>query len=343
MLHERQVRTLFVSDVHLGCRYAQAENFLSFIESIRPQRLFILGDFLDGWKLKAGWHWPETYTRIVQRLLYLAETGTELLYTPGNHDAFLRSPEVRELVRRSGVDVRVQDEFYFNARNGRRYLVLHGDKFDVVEESHQWLSVAVSYVYDFLLSADWWASRIKKRPGRSPYATCAFIKNAVKTAVRFMSNFEGKLYRYARSRGCDGLICGHIHTPGVFGTDDMSYLNIGDWVENCTALVENYDGSMQLESFFPTVPTQYRSGADHAEVRKPQAIPAADARGLRRGRVGIRVARAASGHGIKYAPCVGIPRAAQLDRFAGDDRHERMQFVFDVGRVVDGRRNGLSQ
>jgi len=256
MLHERQVRTLFVSDIHLGCKYAQAENFLAFIENIRPERLFVLGDFFDGWKLGSGWHWPPVYTRIVRRLLDLAETGTELFYTPGNHDAFLRCPEVHQVIERSGIDVRVQDEFYFEALDGRQYLVLHGDKFDVVEVRHQWLSVAVSYAYDFLLSAEWWLGRIFKRPpGRSPYATCAVVKNAVKTGVRFLSNFERKLSQCAIERGCDGVICGHIHTPGIFGTDTMRYLNIGDWVENCTALVEQYDGTLQLESFFPTVPT----------------------------------------------------------------------------------------
>lgn len=256
MLHERQVRTLFVSDIHLGCKYAQAENFLTFIERIRPERLYILGDFFDGWKLRSGWHWPPVYTRIVRRLLELAETGTELFYTPGNHDAFLRCPEVHQVIERSGIDVRVEDEFFFKALDGRQYLVFHGDKFDVVEVRHQWLSVAVSYAYDFLLSADWWMSRIFKRPGRSPYATCAVVKNAVKSGVRFLSNFERKLSQYTRERGCDGAICGHIHTPGVFGTESMRYLNIGDWVENCTALVEHYDGTLHLESFFPAVPTR---------------------------------------------------------------------------------------
>lgn len=275
MLYERQVRTLFVSDIHLGCKYAQTENFLAFIERIRPERLFILGDFFDGWKLGSRWYWPPAYTRIVERLLYLAETGTELLYTPGNHDAFLRCPEVKQVVDRSGIEVRVQDEFRFDALDGRQYLVFHGDKFDVVEVRHQWLSVVVSYAYDFLLSADWWMSRIFKRPGRSPYSTCAVIKHAVKTGVRFLSNFERKLSQYARERDCDGVICGHIHTPGVFGSEEMRYLNIGDWVENCTALVEHYDGTMHLESFFPTVPLQVvptpKSRVEVAPVSYPVA------------------------------------------------------------------------
>lgn len=253
MAYQRRVRSLFVSDVHLGCRYAQTENFLKFLEQIRPDRLYVLGDFFDGWKLSAGWHWPPLYNRLMNRLFDLSRTGTRMYYTPGNHDAFLRNGEVLRMIENSGVKLQIDDEFVFEAADGRRYLLLHGDKFDVVENHAQWLSIGVTFAYEVLLSTNWWFRRLFPSPGRSPYSMCAKLKNAVKTGVRFMSHFEQELFDYARSRDCSGVICGHIHTPGVFGSDDMRYLNTGDWVENCTALVEHYSGALQLESYFPAM------------------------------------------------------------------------------------------
>jgi UDP-2,3-diacylglucosamine pyrophosphatase LpxH len=155
-----------------------------------------------------------------------------------------------------GVNVRVQDEFVFRALDGRRFLVTHGDKFDLIEMRYQWLSLATSFIYEPLLSFNWWTSRAFRREHSSPYAMCAVIKDKVKTAVRFISRFEGDLFLLARQRGCDGVICGHIHTPNVVRMGDMFYLNTGDWVENCTALVEYHNGTIQLESYFPNVPAR---------------------------------------------------------------------------------------
>jgi UDP-2,3-diacylglucosamine pyrophosphatase LpxH len=253
---ERSVRAMFVSDVHLGCRFAQPEHFLHFMERIRPEQLFIVGDFLDGWKLRASWRWLPVYTRIVQRLLELAHGGTELFYTPGNHDAFLRCAALRQIVENVAVNVQVQDEFIFHALDGRRFLVIHGDKFDVIETRYRWLSMLTSLVYEPLLLINWWTNRLLRPPGSSPYATCAVIKDKVKTAVRFISSFERDLFRHARLRGCDGVICGHIHKPAVIRSGEMTYLNTGDWVENCTALVEYHDGSIYLESYYPGVPAR---------------------------------------------------------------------------------------
>jgi UDP-2,3-diacylglucosamine pyrophosphatase LpxH len=247
---ERSVRTLIISDVHLGCRHAQAEHFLTYLNQVRPEQLFILGDFLDGWELGFHWRWKPVYSQIVNRLFDLAEGGTELFYTPGNHDQFLRCPEVDRLLRKSGLCVNVRDEFVFESQTGQRFLALHGDRFDSIEMDHQWFSVFLSYVYSPLLSANGWLSKLTKRAG-SPYSACAALKKKVKCAARFFSHFEDRLFGYARERGCDGVICGHIHTPGIIKSDAMTYINTGDWVENCTALVENHNGDLSLESFFP--------------------------------------------------------------------------------------------
>ena len=269
----RDVRTLFVSDIHLGCRFAQPENFLSYLEKIRPEKLYILGDFLDGWKLKAAWRWNPIYTQIVSRILYLSNTGTQLYYTPGNHDAFLRCSEVQQIVRSTGIQIQVQDEFVHVTSHGQRLLLTHGDKFDVVEMRAQWLSMATSYVYEPLLSFNWIMSRFSGQRQFSPYKMCAVVKDKVKGAVKFLSNFERRLFDHARERRCDGIVCGHIHKPGVARIDSMTYLNTGDWVENCTAIVENHDGSMYLESFFPGVPTRQITPPIQEEVGGTLDLP----------------------------------------------------------------------
>jgi len=250
----RHVRSLFVSDVHLGFRFAQPEHFLAMLESIVPEQLYIVGDFFDGWKLSSSWRWSPIYTQIVNRLLTLAREGTEIFYTPGNHDAFLRCTELQSIVASMGINIQVQDEFVFHARDGRKYLVIHGDLFDAVEMRYQWLSMAITYVYEPLLALNWWTTRFRGHAHKSPYAMCAAIKDKVKMAVRFMSHFERDLFRHARQRGCEGVICGHIHTPNVIEYGNLMYLNTGDWVENCTALIEEHDGSIHLESHFPSVP-----------------------------------------------------------------------------------------
>ena len=253
---ERRVRTLLVSDIHLGCRYAQSENFRIFLDHIRPDQLFVLGDFLDGWKLNRRWHWTPVSTRIFARMAELAKQGTQIYYTPGNHDAFLRDPSIRELTALFGLKVRMEDEFVFEALDGHKYLVTHGDKFDTVETNHQWLSQATSMIYDPLLSFNWWSSRLCGRTDRSPYAMCAAFKDAVKKTVRFVSSYEQLLRDHATLQGCDGVICGHIHKPNIQTSDDFIYLNTGDWVENCTALIETFDGSIHLESYYASVPTR---------------------------------------------------------------------------------------
>ena len=245
---KQKIQTLFISDIHLGSRFAQTEKFLTYINNIHPEKIYIIGDFLDGWKLQGSWRWNSVYTDIISRIVELASTGTELFYTPGNHDEFLRCEKIQTIIERTGINLKVQDEFVFTSRNGQQFLITHGDQFDVVEKNYQWLSMAINIVYEPLLYFNWLYSKITKRE-HSPYRMCAVIKDRVKKAVKFFSSFEQKLYLHARSRDCQGIICGHIHSPGVEHHQSMIYLNTGDWVENCTALVENEEGAIFLESF----------------------------------------------------------------------------------------------
>lgn len=266
-IEERHVRALFVSDVHLGCRYAQPERFLAYLQRVRPEQLYILGDFVDGWKLRSSWRWTPVYTRIIRRLVHLMHGGTEILYTPGNHDAFLRCFDLRYIVESTGLNLRVDDEFIHHTLDGRRFLVTHGDKFDVIEMRYRWLSEATSLIYDPLLFCNWWYSRLFLDSHRSPYALCAIVKDLVKRGVKFLSAFEQALFAHARSRKCDGVVCGHIHSPCIRSEQDMVYLNIGDWVEHCTALVEEHDGVIRIESYY--------EGVTHREAPRVEGLATA--------------------------------------------------------------------
>lgn len=233
------VRSLFVSDVHLGSKHSQAEAFLDMLLRYQPRHLYVVGDFIDGWKLKRRWRWRPAYDRILQRMMSLKQSGTQLFYTPGNHDNFLRG-----YLADYGV-VEVSDRFVHQAADGRRYLVTHGDQFDKIEQSMQWLSLVGAYAYDVLLSTNYWLNWARGKK-HNPYAFCGMIKRRIKGLVKHVSDFESQLIEAAAEERCFGIICGHIHAPRIMHLDNLAYLNTGDWVENCTALVEYDDGAFEL-------------------------------------------------------------------------------------------------
>lgn len=247
----QEVRTLFVSDTHLGSRHAQSEPFLQMLRSKRPRTLYLVGDIVDGWRWPDAWIWKDSLISILEILENLADAGTEIFYTPGNHDAFLRKPEVAGVVRRRLPFLNIADEFIHTATDGRRFLVTHGDHFDVVERSAQWLSKFSSWAYDTALSTNWWVSHWLGNVERSPYWLCASGKKKVKTMIKFLSQFESSILDHARRLDCQGVICGHLHTPAMIERDGMAYFNSGDWVENCTSLIESETGDFDIESFYP--------------------------------------------------------------------------------------------
>lgn len=236
---QRVVRSLFVSDVHLGCKHSQAEEFLELLEQYEPQHLYIVGDFIDGWKLKRRWRWLPVYDQILRRLMTLRRSGTQIYYTPGNHDAFLRG-----FLANFGV-VEIKDCFVHTAADGRRFLVTHGDQFDRVEQGMPWLSLVASYGYDVLLSTNRLVNRLRRKK-HDPYAFCGAIKRSVKRLVTHVSEFEDLLITNATQARCDGIICGHIHAPRIVEVGKLAYCNTGDWVENCSALVEYEEGDFEL-------------------------------------------------------------------------------------------------
>jgi UDP-2,3-diacylglucosamine pyrophosphatase LpxH len=237
----RRYRAIFISDTHLGTRRAQTEALLSFLRATESDQLYIVGDFIDNWALRKSWYWDQLHNDVIQKLLRKARKGTKLVYIPGNHDENLRD----FLNLRFGKVAVLEDAVHLSA-NGKRYLVLHGDKFDGVVRFAPWLAKLGDTAYEFSMELNSTVNRVR-RALRLPYwSLSAYLKNRVKKAVEFVSRFEEAVVREARGRNCQGVICGHIHTPDDRFIEGIHYLNDGDWVESCTALVEHTDGRFEI-------------------------------------------------------------------------------------------------
>lgn len=234
------VRSVFVSDLHLGSRHARPEAVLRFLRQCHPQRLYLVGDIIDARALARRWHWPAACADVLDHLAVMADAGIELFYTPGNHDHYLRQHLTSE------PPVRIQDQFIHTCEDGRRLLILHGDQFDEVEEKALWLSRLGSISYDVLMTADRTFNRGWQRIGRKPLRISRLAKTTAKKCVQWMSGFESRVLAAAREQDCDGIVCGHIHVPRFHDGPDNLYVNLGDWVENATALVEYSGGQLEL-------------------------------------------------------------------------------------------------
>ena len=237
-----RVRTIFLSDIHLGTRGCQAERLLDFLRTHEADTLFLVGDIVDFWAMSRGMYWSEAQNTVVQKLLRRARHGERIFLIPGNHDEALR-----EYLDTSFGDIRVVGEYVHVAADGRRYLLVHGDEFDQVTRHHRWVAVLGDIAYSALVRANVWLSWLRRRLKRPGYWSLAgFAKRKVKSAVSFIFDFEDSVIRAARERGMDGVICGHIHSATIRAMDGITYINCGDWVDSCTAIVEHHDGRMEL-------------------------------------------------------------------------------------------------
>lgn len=234
-------RSVFISDVHLGTRGCQAELLLDFIRNIECDSLYLVGDIVDGWKMRTGWYWPQAHNDVVQKVLRLARKGVAVTYIPGNHDEVVRDFFG---VHFGGVVV-ARDAIHETA-DGRRFLVTHGDEFDAVVQHARWLALLGDWAYRALLASNTLINRARRRLGFGYWSFSAFAKTRVKKALQFIENFEQAVAAEARRRGVDGVICGHIHKAEMRIIDGIEYINDGDWVESCTALVEHDDGRLQI-------------------------------------------------------------------------------------------------
>lgn len=234
-------RTIWISDVHLGTRACNADLLLDFLKHTESDTLYLVGDIIDGWRLKKSWYWPQAHNDVIQKLLRKARKGTKVLYIPGNHDE-----SARQFVGQNFGAVDVAEDWVHETADGRRFLVIHGDQFDVVVKYAKWLAHIGDKAYELLLHLNTVVNLVRRRLGFSYWSLSAYMKARAKKAVEFVGRFELALVEEARRRGVDGVVCGHIHTAELKDMQGMVYVNDGDWVESCTALVEHADGRLEI-------------------------------------------------------------------------------------------------
>ena len=234
-------RAIFLSDIHLGTRGCQADLLVSFLKLHTCDLLYLVGDIVDGWRLKSTFFWPQSHTNVMRRFLTLAKRGAEIVYVTGNHDEFLRKYSDIALG-----NLRIVDRAEHEGVAGSRVLVIHGDEYDVVTRYHRWLAFAGDVGYTLLLQLNRWFNAWRARSGRGYFSLAAWTKHKVKRAVSYVSDFEGAVAHHCRQQGFDGVVCGHIHHAEIRDIDGIRYMNCGDWVESCTALVETMDGEFRI-------------------------------------------------------------------------------------------------
>lgn len=237
----KKYKTVFVSDIHLGTKMSQADQFLEFLKTFECEKLYLVGDIFDGWAMSGNKYWPQEHNDVIQKLLRKARKKIDIIYIPGNHDEFMRN-----YCDTHFGNVSIQLDDIHQGVDGKIYLVTHGDQFDIVINNAKWLARLGSWAYDVSIACNVIVNKIRKFLGLPYWSLSAYLKYKVKEAVNFIGNYEENLSSYARVRGLDGIICGHIHHANIRDIDGVRYVNCGDWVESCTAIVEHYDGKMEI-------------------------------------------------------------------------------------------------
>lgn len=233
-------RTLFLSDIHLGSRFCQAERLLELLQRCLPQKIYLVGDVIDNRRMSRRIRWTPASTQLIARLFELSVSGTEIYYTPGNHDTFLR--DLAENYRL----VEIRDSFIHQCADGKRLAVLHGDQFDLVESKMKWLSVLGSFAYEGLLTIDRCINCVLSWFGNWRIPLSRNLKLWAKAIVQKKSGFHEAICEFARNYDCEGVVCGHIHKPEIVQIEEITYINTGDWIEHCSAVVEWPDGRLQM-------------------------------------------------------------------------------------------------
>jgi len=235
-------RTIWISDLHLGSTQCQADVLLDFLKHNDSEMLYLVGDIIDFWALSKKMYWPTEHNTVIQKILRKARHGTQVVYVPGNHDE-----NVREYDNYVFGDITVKRSAVHTSATGKKFLVVHGDEYDTIAQCHKWIAKIGNEGYDFLL----WVNRtlriIRKWLGiQSNFSLAAYVKFKVKNAVQFISDYENSIVDTLQDQQLDGVICGHIHHAEIKDIKGFMYINTGDFVESCSAIVEHTDGTMEL-------------------------------------------------------------------------------------------------
>lgn len=264
----RHYRAVFISDTHLGTKAARVDLLLDFLKSVSCEQLYLVGDIVDGWQIKRSWFWDTTHNDVIRRVLKMAKHGTKVVYIPGNHDEGLRGFEGHDLA-----GVSLEPEVIFEGASGRKYWVLHGDQFDGVIKYAKWLAHVGDIAYVTLLKLNTAVNKMRRMLGYDYWSLSAYLKHKVKNAVEYIGKFEEAVAAEAKRRGMDGVICGHIHHAERRFFDGIEYMNDGDWVESCTALVEHEDGEFEILYWADIVAARDKEKAAKRERKQRRSAP----------------------------------------------------------------------
>lgn len=256
-------RAIWISDVHLGTKHAQVGKLLEFLRDTECAHLYIVGDFIDGWQLGRKWYWIDDYNTLIQKLLRKNRKHTRVTFITGNHDEFLE-----KFFGIAFGAVRLVDRAVHVGADGKQYLVIHGHQFDGLAHFNRLLERVGTVLYDKILDINVWVNRIRRSLGFGYWSFASYIKLRAKSAVKYVTDYEDVMLQFGRKSGVNGVICGHIHRPEIRQVGDMTYMNCGDWVENCTALVEDFDGNFSL--------IRFHESDVHGAGRGPRAHDAGD-------------------------------------------------------------------
>lgn len=257
---KRKYRTVWISDVHLGTRGCNAEMLVDFLRSFEAETLFLVGDIIDGWRLRKGWYWPDAHNEVIRRVLKMAHRGTRVVFVAGNHDEMLRDYAGMTF---GGVELVL--EAVHTTADGRRLLVTHGDSFDAVVLYHKWLAFLGDKAYSLMMRLNIGFNAIRRRMKLPYWSLSAYLKKRVKNAVQYICSYEEAVAHEAIARGLDGIVCGHIHAAEIRRIGEITYYNDGDWVESCTALVEDAFGQISIVDWTKES-ADHRIGAALAEI-----------------------------------------------------------------------------
>lgn len=241
-----RIRTLFLSDLHLGSRHCRADQLLALLNRFEPEAIYLVGDAIDGRELTHRWRWPAVYNQILARFSELNDRGTELFYTPGNHDEFMRQLLIHVPAKFLTSSIKIAPEFVHITADGKRLLVIHGDQFDNHECHCGLVSKLTAFIYDKLLHADRWLRWTGYSSSRYDNTLSSWLKKRLGKLQLFFHEYKEKLSAHAITRQMDGILCGHIHQPMLDATGKALYLNTGDWLEHCSAIIEEDNGHLKL-------------------------------------------------------------------------------------------------
>ncbi len=265
----KRVRTLFLSDIHLGTRACQSERLLAFLREYESDYLYLVGDIVDVWAMKRGFYWPAAHNTIVQKILRMARHSTKVIFVPGNHDEAFRY-----YVGMSFGAVDIVAEHVHKTADGKRLWITHGDQYDQITTCHRWVSILGDMSYTVLVHVNRLLSLSRRKLNIGGHWSLAdYAKRNVLQAVAFIGDFEKAAVHETLHKKYDGVVCGHIHTPVIKQMDGVTYYNCGDWVDSCTALVEHVDGRMELLRSAPELKPVQMTEPSPAEVPPAQATP----------------------------------------------------------------------